>query len=156
MKRVALSIGCFLLAVNAPFLQTKSPIEGVWKITEVRWSRAQPAARQGAVVSSPQPGLMIFTRGYYRTVEVRDGGQQPRAAAAAGYAYAMRPLRYSINITLDGCCDHRETPAHALDQRLMETHPVVRTMSQRATRSEPVGDAETFAISVSGRRTEFR
>jgi len=23
------------------------------------------------------------------------------------YAYAMRPLRYSINITLDGCCDHR-------------------------------------------------
>ena len=24
------------------------------------------------------------------------------------YAYAMRPLRYSINITLDGCCDHRE------------------------------------------------
>ena len=24
------------------------------------------------------------------------------------YVYAMRPLRYSINITLDGCCDHRE------------------------------------------------
>src|SRR5919205_1953897 len=23
------------------------------------------------------------------------------------YAYAMRPLRYSINVTLDGCCDHR-------------------------------------------------
>jgi dihydrofolate reductase len=22
---------------------------------------------------------------------------------------AMRPLRYSINVTLDGCCDHRET-----------------------------------------------
>ena len=21
----------------------------------------------------------------------------------------MRPLRYSINITLDGCCDHRES-----------------------------------------------
>ena len=24
------------------------------------------------------------------------------------YAYAMRPLRYSINVTLDGCYDHRE------------------------------------------------
>jgi dihydrofolate reductase len=24
------------------------------------------------------------------------------------YSYAMRPLRYSINVTLDGCCDHRE------------------------------------------------
>jgi dihydrofolate reductase len=23
------------------------------------------------------------------------------------YSYPMRPLRYSINITLDGCCDHR-------------------------------------------------
>ena len=25
----------------------------------------------------------------------------------AGYSRAMRPLRYSINVTLDGCCDHR-------------------------------------------------
>src|SRR5664279_376982 len=24
------------------------------------------------------------------------------------YAGTMRPLRYSINVTLDGCCDHRE------------------------------------------------
>ena len=24
------------------------------------------------------------------------------------YAHLMRPLRYSINVTLDGCCDHRE------------------------------------------------
>src|SRR5688500_4909236 len=24
------------------------------------------------------------------------------------YACVMRPLRYSINVTLDGCCDHRE------------------------------------------------
>src|SRR5215207_6803123 len=23
------------------------------------------------------------------------------------YSPAMRPLRYSINVTLDGCCDHR-------------------------------------------------
>src|SRR5206468_12638563 len=26
------------------------------------------------------------------------------------YAYVMRPLRYSINVTLDGCCDHRAIP----------------------------------------------
>jgi dihydrofolate reductase len=24
----------------------------------------------------------------------------------------MRPLRYSINVTLDGCCDHREMPTN--------------------------------------------
>src|SRR5438067_11395374 len=26
------------------------------------------------------------------------------------YSYGMRPLRYSINVTLDGCCDHRAIP----------------------------------------------
>jgi dihydrofolate reductase len=26
------------------------------------------------------------------------------------YACVMRPLRYSINVTLDGCCDHRVIP----------------------------------------------
>ena len=27
------------------------------------------------------------------------------------YSGGMRPLRYSINVTLDGCCDHRAIPA---------------------------------------------
>src|SRR6266566_466899 len=27
------------------------------------------------------------------------------------YPRVMRPLRYSINVTLDGCCDHRAIPA---------------------------------------------
>src|SRR5476649_1339631 len=26
------------------------------------------------------------------------------------YSSVMRPLRYSINVTLDGCCDHRAIP----------------------------------------------
>ena len=30
------------------------------------------------------------------------------AAEITPYACGMRPLRYSINVTLDGCCDHRE------------------------------------------------
>src|SRR6185295_2639925 len=40
----------------------------------------------------------------------RRGDQIDRAPAACGtrrYARVMRPLRYSINVTLDGCCDHR-------------------------------------------------
>src|SRR5947207_5144956 len=33
-----------------------------------------------------------------------------RAAMRPGqrYSHGMQPLRYSINVTLDGCCDHRE------------------------------------------------
>ncbi len=34
----------------------------------------------------------------------------------------MRPLRYSINLTLDGCCDHRAIPAdEELHRRATET-----------------------------------
>ncbi len=34
----------------------------------------------------------------------------------------MRPLRYSINVTLDGCCDHRAIPAdEELHRRAAET-----------------------------------
>lgn len=34
----------------------------------------------------------------------------------------MRPLRYSINVTLDGCCDHREIPAdEELHRHAVET-----------------------------------
>jgi dihydrofolate reductase len=34
--------------------------------------------------------------------------QSVQAAHGDRYSYLMRPLRYSINVTLDGCCDHRE------------------------------------------------
>jgi len=34
----------------------------------------------------------------------------------------MRPLRYSINVTLDGCCDHRQMiPDEELHRRAMES-----------------------------------
>src|SRR5260370_17203280 len=33
--------------------------------------------------------------------------------------HVMRPLRYSINVTLDGCCDHR---AILPDEELQELH----------------------------------
>src|SRR5919106_1334799 len=36
------------------------------------------------------------------------GRVDQQARTRAGYSYVMRPLRYSINVTLDGCCDHRE------------------------------------------------
>src|SRR5215472_19117176 len=31
----------------------------------------------------------------------------PNAVVSPFQEHAMRPLRYSINVTLDGCCDHR-------------------------------------------------
>jgi dihydrofolate reductase len=36
---------------------------------------------------------------------------QPAGVPHRRYSCEMRPLRYSINVTLDGCCDHREVVA---------------------------------------------
>jgi dihydrofolate reductase len=35
-------------------------------------------------------------------------GEASQSVARLGQVRLMRPLRYSINVTLDGCCDHRE------------------------------------------------
>src|SRR5215510_12934883 len=57
MKRYALSLVFCLLFASGGFAQTKSTLEGVWKVTE--WIES------GKTNTNPQPGLIIFTRGYY-------------------------------------------------------------------------------------------
>ena len=44
-------------------------------------------------------------------VNVSAGEENLQSNLDRWYAYAMRPLRYSINVTLDGCCDHRAMSA---------------------------------------------
>jgi dihydrofolate reductase len=44
-----------------------------------------------------------------RTVRPPDGDR---------YSYVMRPLRYSINVTLDGCCDHRAAKKYVVSSTL--------------------------------------
>jgi hypothetical protein len=59
--------------------QTKSPVEGVWKIAEVLVPYKNPAEK-GTTITNPQPGLIIFTKGHYTLSAVR--GREPRAAFA--------------------------------------------------------------------------
>ena len=51
----------------------------------------------------------------------------------------MRPLLYSINVTLDGCCDHRAIPA---DEVLQQT--TLRVLHRHATESIGRADALLF------------
>lgn len=60
--------------------QKKSPLEGVWKVTEVV-PPASSANEKPTPITSPQPGLLIFTKGYYSGMAVT--ANQPRTAAAA-------------------------------------------------------------------------
>jgi hypothetical protein len=75
------ALPAFLLPPNAAFAQTKNKLEGVWKIVEVILPVANPAGKDSTTrISNPQPGLVIFTRGYYSIAAVR--GAQPRTAVA--------------------------------------------------------------------------
>lgn len=51
----------------------------------------------------------------------------------------MRPLLYSINVTLDGCCDHAAIPAHEALQQTM-----LRASHLHAT--ESIGRADTLLL----------
>ncbi len=59
--------------------QKKTQLEGVWKVAEVV-EPASNANAKGTTITSPQPGLLIFTRGYYSGMAVT--ADQPRAAVA--------------------------------------------------------------------------
>ena len=55
----------FAFSQQAAFAQegpTAKSLEGVWKVTKV--------VQAGVVNTNPQPGLLIFTRGYYSTTRV--------------------------------------------------------------------------------------
>jgi hypothetical protein len=80
MKRYALTLVLSVLYASAAFAQTKSPVEGVWKVAEVILASSDPAEKPKPI-RSPQPGLLIFTKGYYSFVAVM--GENPRAEAEA-------------------------------------------------------------------------
>jgi dihydrofolate reductase len=75
----------------------------------------------------------------------------------------MRPLRYSINVTLDGCCDHRAIPAdedlhrHALENIAQAdallfgrvTYEMMESAWRLATRQAAMPDwTEPFARTI--------
>jgi hypothetical protein len=95
MKKILFFIvplAAFLLGENAAFAQAKNKIEGVWKVVEVIVPVANPAGKDSTTkVSNPQPGLIIFTKGYYSVMVVR--GRQPRTAVA--------PPKDSLKLTDD-------------------------------------------------------
>ena len=80
MKRYALTVVLSLLFASGAFAQTKSPVEGVWKVAEVIPAGSNTNDKP-TPISNPQPGLLLFTKGYYSIVVVT--GPNPRAAVEA-------------------------------------------------------------------------
>ena len=80
MKRYALTLVLSVLSASAAFAQTKSPVEGVWKAAEVI-PASSDTTEKPKPITNPQPGLLIFTKGYYSVVAVT--GANPRTAVDA-------------------------------------------------------------------------
>ncbi len=74
------------------------------------------------------------------------------------YSFAMQPLRYSINVTLDGCCDHRAiTPDEDLHRNAIENlnradallfGRVTYEMMEAAFRKPAPGSMEPFGRTI--------
>ncbi|HET9826373.1 MAG TPA: lipocalin-like domain-containing protein [Chitinophagaceae bacterium] len=66
-----------LLAANLVLAQKKNQLEGVWRVVEV----IVPGQNSGkdTTISTPQPGIVIFTKNYYSIVVIQSA--QPRTAA---------------------------------------------------------------------------
>ena len=80
MKRYALSIIFFLLTASVAFAQTKTPVEGVWKIAERIVPGTHPLAKGVTITNTNPPSLIIFTRSYYSQVYL--GSAESRALVA--------------------------------------------------------------------------
>jgi hypothetical protein len=78
MTRRAVLLTLFMLVPVVATAQANvaSPIDGVWKISEVVTTGAN-----AATVASPQPSLLIFARGHYSWVSVN--GTTPRTQSPA-------------------------------------------------------------------------
>src|SRR6516225_7788627 len=67
-------------------------------------SRASAQSREGSCAACCAPAPRPRKAPPFRPTRLaRLPGRQ--------YSCVMQPLRYSINVTLDGCCDHRAIPA---------------------------------------------
>ena len=99
--------------------QSKSPIEGVWRVSEVQVIGGQNPGTQ----SSPQPGYYIFTRGHYSITTI--GGAKPRTTIPQ--AQSQGTLTDAQKIALD---DHwgpftANAGTYAIKGTTLTTKPLV-------------------------------
>ena len=59
--------------------EEKSPVEGTWQMTEY----SESSSDTSFTIVSPQPGLFIFTKGYYSIIYV--SGNEPRPSLPDDY-----------------------------------------------------------------------
>jgi hypothetical protein len=89
-KSVSTLVGLILVSVllvcliaigtSAVQNQKKSQLEGVWKVAEVVPPGSNTPEKPSTPLTNPQPGLLMFTKGYYSGMAIT--ADQPRATLA--------------------------------------------------------------------------
>ena len=74
MTRRALLLSALVLIPSST--NAKSPLDGVWRITQVVTTGAN-----AVTITNPQPGLVIFAQGHYSWMSAN--GEKPRTASPA-------------------------------------------------------------------------
>jgi hypothetical protein len=141
-----LLIGLMASENSAVRSQTKTQIEGVWKLAEVSVASKNPAEK-GTTTTNPQPGLIIFTKGYYSLLAVR--GTEPRAA----FAPAKDPENLTDAEKIARYEQWRPFTANSgtyeLKGSMLQLHPIVAKSVEVMTSGKPI----TWELKVEGPNT---
>jgi hypothetical protein len=128
------TITVLLITATTTFAQKKNQLEGVWKVAEVRISSKDSTT----TVSTPQPGLIIFTKGYYSILTVR--AAKPRTP--------LEPVKDPQNLTdaekIALFDSWRPVVANSgtyeIKSSTISRHPIVAKSVDVMTRQTPVTD----------------
>ena len=137
-------IGLAVSENSAVQSQTKTQLEGVWKLVEVQVPPKTPAEK-ATTITNPLPGLMILTKGYYSLLAVRE--ERPAFAPAkdpANLTDAEKIARYEQWRSFSANSGTYEVKGSTL-----MFHPIVAKNVEVMTSGKPI----TWELKVEGPNT---
>jgi hypothetical protein len=131
-RRVALLTLVMLIPGTAISQGSGSPVDGVWRVTEIVTTGAN-----GSTISSPQPSLIIFARGHYSWLNVNGTTarkQSPPVATPGKPTDAEKAVRFDEWQPLTANTGTFEVKGNTLTRRLL----VAKNVGAMAPTAAPV------------------
>jgi len=143
MKKILFSIAvlsAFVLAGNGTFAQKKNQLEGVWKVVEV----TVPSATTGkdTTITTPQPGLLIFTKSYYSIIAIRRGDARIASAPAQDPQHLTDAEKIARFTEWNPLLANSGT--YEIKGSTIQRHPIVAKSVDVMSRQEPLSDDFTL------------
>jgi len=113
MKKIAIALAVFAGVAAA---QSKTPLTGVWKRTEIQYTGPQARA-----ISMTTPGFFIFTGKYYSTLRIDDEYSRPEVDVSKASAPELLQLWRSVMA---------QTGTYEIRGTTLITHPIAAKAPQ--------------------------